>query len=66
MHVFCTIGEGSDKCFAAFKDAPDVETVRKFVDGMTVEGVEVKAQEITDPLLIENYPYSIDSWPEVT
>lgn len=63
MNVIVTVGEGDNRIYAAFSDAPDLESPRTYIERhvvgdlkITVEAHEPTAQEIQD------YPYSIEPW----
>lgn len=63
MTVFVTIGEGKDACFAAFSDAPDLESPRAYVQRHVVAGFKVEAHEPTAQE-IQNYPHIIEPWTQ--
>ena len=63
MTVIVTIGEGDEACFAAFSDAPDLESPRAYIQGCVVSDIKVTAHEPTAQE-IQNYPHSIEPWSQ--
>ncbi len=61
MYVFLTIGQDDDQILLAYKNAPDIETVRNYILGTVKDGTTVEARALPD-ILIKKYPYPIEEW----